>query len=511
MSRNSKDLFRHVEELIERNERLCEENKRFRTENSTLRAENKRLRERLDLLETTTEARISSAVEEAVAKATAPLLKAIEEKDKEILRLKAQIGKDSSNSSKPPGSDGFKKIPNSREKSVKKQGGQHGHKGHRLNIPENLAELVCEGKAQHIVLSDVGDEEQYVSDWTIDLKMIPVFTEYRRKPGLPPKIEYGTNLKVLAVYLCVIGLVALKRLSEFFREITHGLITVSKATLAEFTRQAAERIDVECCIQDLLNGKVINVDETPIKTSERPTLGGKLEISEKTTFSAYIRTYSNENTTVLTANPHKTQESVCADNILTQFHGIVSQDHESKFYHYGTSNATCGAHLTRELKGMSELQMLTWAEDVRQFFLEMNRHKNNDMLEGKTFCDPILLSRFQARYDELLKTGRDQLACMKPKSFGYEELNRMVNRLEKYKENYLLFICNYDAPFTNNLAERDLRHCKTKQKVSGCFRSWQGVLDYCVIRSLLATAKKRGISLFDSLFSSLALNGPAGL
>ena len=86
----------------------------------------------------------------------------------------------------------------------------------------------------------------------------------------------------------------------------------------------------------------------------------------------------------------------------------------------------------------------------------------------------------------------------------------MVNRLEKYKDNYLLFVRVYEAPFTNNQAERDLRHCKTKQKVSGCFRSWQGLLDYCKIRSLLDTAKKRGLNLFDPLFCLCSPHYPAG-
>jgi hypothetical protein len=51
---------------------------------------------------------------------------------------------------------------------------------------------------------------------------------------------------------------------------------------------------------------------------------------------------------------------------------------------------------------------------------------------------------------------------MEPKSFGYAELQRMVNRLTKYKDSYMLFIRDYAAPFTNNQVERDLRHCKTK-------------------------------------------------
>ena len=44
------------------------------------------------------------------------------------------------------------------------------------------------------------------------------------------------------------------------------------------------------------------------------------------------------------------------------------------------------------------------------------------------------------------------------------------------------FLCDYRVVFTNNLAERDLRHCKTRQKVSGCFRSWRGLECYARIQ-----------------------------
>jgi transposase len=510
MRRTSNDIFRHLEEMTLENERLKEENSRLRKEIRELKTENARLHKRIETLESVTESRIAKAVEEAVAKATEPLLAIIAEKDKEILRLKSQINKDSSTSSQPPGSSGFKKIPNNREKSSKKQGGQYGHRGARLNIPENLKELVEAGVAEHVILSEVEEGEPYVSDWTVDIKVVTVFTEHRRKPGNPPKIEYGMQLKVLAVYLCIMGLIAYKRLSEFFREISKGLITVSKGTLAEFNRIAAEKINLEPNVQDLLNGEVISVDDTQIKTSERPCSDGTPETSKNTTFSAYIRTYSNEKTTVLTAHPGKSEETVNTDNILTQFHGIVSQDHESKFYNFGNENATCCAHLTRELKGMAQLQMLEWANGVRSFFLEMNEHKLEDIRDGKASCGSDLLRLFEEQYDKYVIAGRLQLDSMPPKSFGYDELRRMVNRLEKHKDNYMLFMRNYKAPFTNNQAERDLRHCKTRQKVSGCFRSWQGVLDYCKIRSFLSTAKKRGQNLVDSLSAAFTNYAPAG-
>lgn len=102
------------------------------------------------------------------------------------------------------------------------------------------------------------------------------------------------------------------------------------------------------------------------------------------------------------------------------------------------------------------------------------------------------------------------LAGMKEKTFGDDELRRMVKRLGKHKDNYMLFMRDYEAPYTNNEAERDLRYCKTSQKVSGCFRSWQETVDYCNMCSLLATAKKHGRNLLDTLAHLFSEQIPAG-
>jgi transposase len=94
---------------------------------------------------------------------------------------------------------------------------------------------------------------------------------------------------------------------------------------------------------------------------------------------------------------------------------------------------------------------------------------------------------------------------MKPKSFGWDELRKILARLRKYKAPYTLFIRDYAAPFTNNQAERDLRPCKTKQKVSGCFRTWDGLVCYAKMRSFISTAKKRGDDLLSGLVGLFAV------
>jgi transposase len=62
---------------------------------------------------------------------------------------------------------------------------------------------------------------------------------------------------------------------------------------------------------------------------------------------------------------------------------------------------------------------------------------------------------------------------------------------------------DYRVPYTNNLAERDLRACKTKQKVSGVFRSFAGISAFCKIKSVISTAKKRGNNLLETIKHSM--------
>ena len=176
MERSNRDMFRQFEEQCEQVEVLTKENR-------VLRAENKKLNKKLSDWEERFERRIEEAVDRAVEKATKPLkaeiamLKAENvKKDREISRLKSQIDKNSSNSSKPPSSDGLKKIPNSREKSERKTGGQPQHKGHTIQIPKDLATQVANGKAEHIIRDETNGATSYVSDWLVDIKIKPVYT-----------------------------------------------------------------------------------------------------------------------------------------------------------------------------------------------------------------------------------------------------------------------------------------------------------------------------------------------
>jgi len=69
----------------------------------------------------------------------------------------------------------------------------------------------------------------------------------------------------------------------------------------------------------------------------------------------------------------------------------------------------------------------------------------------------------------------------------------MANRLKEYEQETLLFMLDFDVPFTNNLAERDVRMPKAKQKISGCFRSADGAKNFARVRGFISTVKKKAL------------------
>ncbi len=75
----------------------------------------------------------------------------------------------------------------------------------------------------------------------------------------------------------------------------------------------------------------------------------------------------------------------------------------------------------------------------------------------------------------------------------------LLERLRRFNQSVLAFMYNPVIPFDNNQAERDLRMMKVQQKISGCFRTIDGIERFCRIRGYISTAKKQGVGVLFAL------------
>lgn len=75
----------------------------------------------------------------------------------------------------------------------------------------------------------------------------------------------------------------------------------------------------------------------------------------------------------------------------------------------------------------------------------------------------------------------------------------LLERFDDWESAVLRFMDDFEVPFDNNLAERNLRMLKVKLKVSGCFRSQKGAEYFMRIRSFIVTARMQGLTAFQAL------------
>ena len=139
---------------------------------------------------------------------------------------------------------------------------------------------------------------------------------------------------------------------------------------------------------------------------------------------------------------------------------------------------------------------------MKRLLSEMNRERKALIASEGSFSD-AQISAFEARYANIINEGRQRNASTRPKWAKQDEL-ALLNRMEKYSENHLLFLHRFDVPFDNNLSERDLRKCKNRQKMSGGFGLPDGRDMSCRILSFVETCKRRAINVFDAIFSAFS-------
>lgn len=410
-------------------------------------------------------------------------------------RLKKIINNDSNNSSKPPSSDIKPNIPNNREKTNRKVGGQKGHQAHFLSKKE-VEEKIERKEFKHKIINVGKVKKEYISKYILDLQINVIAKEYRfykdenGKYNIPKEfktdVQYGSEIKTLCTVLNTEGIVALDRLTNFVSCISHGKINMSKGSIINFTKELDKKSNylIKEIEEDILNSEMMNIDATTGRCENK---------------NICVRTHSTEKSTLLIPTYGKGKKYIEESNILNRYTGNLVHDHETVMYNYGNKHIECNVHISRYLKGCYENTKNKWSLKIRSFLCSLNEYRKELKIKGEIKLEKDKLIRYSKRYDELIEEGYEENKKVKGKFLRQEE-KRLLNRLKKYKENHLMFLYDFNVPFDNNLAERDLRHVKSKQKISGHFNSMEGIKIYLNIKSIIGTFKKRGQNYYNKIF-----------
>jgi transposase len=328
----------------------------------------------------------------------------------------------------------------------------------------------------------------------IDVSLEPPLTLSHRKvmampdKGVSAPVQYGKSVGALTTYLNVSQLIPFLRVNE----VASGLLglNVSAGTVFNFRREAVERLESlgfpGWAKNAAINASVINVDETGIN------IAGK---------GHWYHVYSTDDAVWGESHPKRGHEAMDDIEILPCTGAVIVRDCLSSYFKYDqTLHAFCNAHLLRELKSLTDKFRLAWPGKMDALL----RGLNVEVAEAGGVLGDARQAEIREAYRDALDAAAKETPP-EPRPPGKKGRHRksdarnLLERLEKYEDEYLRFMTMKEVPFTNNRAERDLRMLKVHDKISGSFRSQGGAADFAMIRSYLLTCARHGINPYDAL------------
>ena len=302
-------------------------------------------------------------------------------------------------------------------------------------------------------------------------------------------IQYGPRLKSLGVYLRDYQLLPFARCTQLLSDLFGA--TLCTGTLASALAECSTHLQPvsETIRKALLASPVLHCDETGMRVE------GKLH---------GVHSASTKTLTYYTCHASRGKKGSDAAGVLSSFTGTAVHDAWCSYGQYSCQHALCNAHPLRELIPFAE-DGAVWAKAMITLLVEIKTAVERAHLQERTRLSPLVEAHFEGRYQKLLGQGykanppskappRDKRG--RPKQTPARNL---LLRLDTKRKQVLAFMYDFALPFDNNLAERDLRMIKLRQKISGGFRTLTGAETFCRVRSYLSTLRKQGKNVLTAL------------
>ena len=187
---------------------------------------------------------------------------------------------------------------------------------------------------------------------------------------------------------------------------------------------------------------------------------------------------------------------------------IVEHDHNKVKYNddYIFKNAECNRHLISDLQKVIDNLNHKWAKKLIEILTKMNKKREWLIKKGKEEFEQEELNNFEDKFEKVMLEAIKENDKEEQKYYIDKE-KTLILRILDYKAEYLLWVYNFDVPFTNNLSERGLRGVKSKQKVSGQFWEIESAEWYATIRTYIETCQRNKVNVYNALLK-LVLGKP---
>ncbi len=440
----------------------------------------------------------------------------IADAEKQIADLERQLAlrkQNSTNSSKPPSSDGLAGEPRQRgrrKKSRRKAGGQPGHRGaHRPLVPaERVDEVrsVLPEQCQHCGHSLPAQIDQVQTTGAVQrhqvTEMPPIqarIIEYQCHRVICPECgestratvpeeatgHFGPQLTALIAYLTVVCRQPRRVVEALLAQVLG--IEISLGSTQKCWEEASQAVAAPCqeLEQQLKDEPVLNVDETGWRTN-----------GDKRFLWAFVAVRY----VVYTVAPTRGSE-VLIRLLGAVFQGVLCSDRFSAYLKYHSGKAQfCWAHLKRNLLGIVEFTKSSaverfcrdaLAEHARLFRL-WHKFRSGQIARGQLLLRSIPI---QKRIFALAERHLDS---------PHREVRNLARALFEHNERLFTFVEQEGVEPTNNSAERALRTGVQWRKICFGNRSANGELATARLLTVAETCDLQRLNILAYLSAAIA-------
>lgn len=431
-----------------------------------------------------------------------------------IADLEARLKQSSTNSSKPPSSDGLTKpAPKSlRGRSGRGPGrpkGQDGVTLERVADPDLVIRhvpAVCGGCGNGLARAAEVDmtwrqvvEVPPVRPHVTEHQMITLacgcghHTTATAPPEATAPVVYGPRLAGIGVYLLHGQFLSVSRTAAAIKDLFG--IPVAAGTVAGWVKRTA--LGIIDTVLPVIAGRIIDApvagfDETGMRVA------GRL---------AWLHSASTSTDVLLAVHPKRGTKAMGAIGVLPKFTGIGVHDAWAPYDTYPNMiHALCNAHALRELIYVTDTATGPITDHAGQAATALRRL--NRLIADARTAEQAPDAEKVAFYQHILRSavvlGVQATAARDSKL--ERKYHALFVRLRDRRDDYLRFVTNPAVPFDNNGSEQTIRMPKLRIKVSGSMRTMTGAEDFAAIRSYIATAARQGIDTLDALVQAAAGN-----